>query len=452
MKTRRVARAGTVAVLVSALVTSGCSPFGGASEIPIADKAWKASYVLGDNPAVYEAGKLVLVRTESALTALSAETGEERWSVSDLVGDVHVTEDLAVIRTDGYRNVSAVDLKTGEERVLVEADGEETFDNVAVAGDTLFTHERVPDAHPWTVQLTARELSSGDELWHKDFDDSLGDDFGRHLAVHAPVALNQPFAVDSDEPRDIVAVAPNAPLLYASNDSWDGTATVTVAVDVKTGDIVEKLPEPLLDLEYLNALITDDGALVTERFMDEKGKCQYIVDFTDGDDAHSVVFRANSLIDLDECAESDRAPWIAGKHMCGADAKSRPQLVDLATGEVIWRETEVPGDVFGCVGRVVIRFREGINEGFIAGVDSQSGETLWERDAGEDEGRFARVVHDGQLIDAGRTNVVAVDPATGDRIWKVCETRGAPCHLVGVGPGRVYVDSSGSLVAVDTER
>lgn len=149
-------------------------------------------------------------------------------------------------------------------------------------------------------------------------------------------------------------------------------------------------------------------------------------------------------------------PIIEAGRLYGHFGAYGTACLDVATGKVVWQNTEHhvdhqngPGASPALWNDMLIVNFDGIDEQYVAAIDKNSGETAWSaKRSGSmpDRKEFRKtystpgiVEHDGhaQVVIPGADWVYAYDPATGDEIWKAAYGKlgfsTVPCPIFGHG-------------------
>jgi len=140
--------------------------------------------------------------------------------------------------------------------------------------------------------------------------------------------------------------------------------------------------------------------------------------------------------------------------------------IDSATGEVLWRRTDLNCDhMQGPVSspilyeHLLIIDLEGVDKQFMAALDKRTGETVWlhHRPAELYEGiepvYLLKSYHTPVLVDvAGETQLVSNggllatghDPGTGEELWRILYRDDNPISRIVTGNGLLFINSGGS--------
>lgn len=145
--------------------------------------------------------------------------------------------------------------------------------------------------------------------------------------------------------------------------------------------------------------------------------------------------------------------------------------IDTASGEVLWRRTDLNCDHMQGPASSPILFEnllivhlEGVDKQFIAALDKQTGETVWlynrpaELYTPDIKGVYKKsyqtpvvVTVDGQpqLVSNGALMVTGHNPRTGDEIWRARYRDDSTISRILVGDGLLFVNTGGSPGATE---
>lgn len=144
--------------------------------------------------------------------------------------------------------------------------------------------------------------------------------------------------------------------------------------------------------------------------------------------------------------------------------------IDTSSGEVLWRRTDLncehmqgPASSPVIVGDLLVVTLEGTDKQFMAGLNKQTGETVWTYNRPADlyqgiEGVYVKsyqtpvvveVEGKPQLVSNGAVMATGHDPRTGDEIWRIRYRDDSTISRIVTGHGLMFINTGGSPGATE---
>lgn len=135
--------------------------------------------------------------------------------------------------------------------------------------------------------------------------------------------------------------------------------------------------------------------------------------------------------------------------------------IDTATGKTLWEQRDLPCDHFRgagsspvIVGNLLVLTFDGFDYQYVAGLDKNTGKVVWKRDKeiqySTSDGDYKKaystpavlkVNGQTQLVSPSAEATIALDPATGDELWRVVHGGMNASSRPVTGHGLVYLTS-----------
>lgn len=189
--------------------------------------------------------------------------------------------------------------------------------------------------------------------------------------------------------------------------------------------------------------VVDDGQIwLTTAADDGKRMSLICVDFASGQIEHDLLLFENETVQPDFHITNSYAsptPMLDNQFVFAHFGAYGTACVQRATGEVIWQRRDLPCNHYRGAGsspiiegELLIFHMDGFDHQYAIALDKHTGKTVWKKDRdidyGTDNGDFYKafstpividVAGQPQLISPASKACLALDPQTGEELWRV---------------------------------
>ena len=389
----------------------------------LAQSAWQSN--LDSNIRFYQTTDfgIVLAGTEKSLYALDGQTGERIWrSATGKINETAVTPvpdtDLILFTHDegSKSRLEAVDLLTGSriwrsdkvkgDVMQLAVDPENDLVAIVLVKDP---HGKADDNFKRKPVVHILQLSTGEELWKRDFDNDIemmGSRFGENLGD---------IDYTLDNYRAPLMIDGRLFLFYEGSTSYDA----------RTGKEKErekfKINEDGLALTEADPIVDE-----THVYVSGKGKIRAIDRRTGKQDWEAS--------DLGICAEMAQVGSVLYVRTGGQFTRLKdgePQekgpfgvsAINTANGKTLWRykgaDKGLTNFAFADTNTIVVADKDDLIT-----LDARTGKRIAKRDHKIDKAQFVLINEGGRAVVGGRNEIAAfqIDDPKGAEIWRVRHT------------------------------